>query len=322
MIESRLLDPTRTLPLLVAPRTRSPAANVGELLDWIKTNQAYLDERLLVNGAILFRGFGARSPALFARFTRAVTPRLLDGKEENVPRTKLAAGIYTSTEYPAEYTLSMHSEYSYSHAWPARLYFCCIIAAREQGETPIVDTREVLRSLDPEVVAEFARKKIMYSRNLHDGQGFGLSWQAAFQTTERAAVEQYCRDLQIQCTWTATGVNLKQTLDGIIRHPVTGEAVWFNQAPQFHPSDYPPAIYQSVLATYKHESELPQNVCFGDGTAIGVAALAHIRETMQHKAMRFPWQEGDILMIDNVLVAHGRMPFVGPRRILVAMSDA
>jgi alpha-ketoglutarate-dependent taurine dioxygenase len=321
MIETRLLHPDRALPLLVTPKP-GEALGLGELLDWIAANRGHLDERMLVNGAILFRGFAVRSPALFAHFTRAVAPRLLDGKEENVPRTRLAAGIYTSTEYPAEYTLSMHSEYSYSHAWPARLYFCCIVAAREQGETPIVDNREVLRSLDPEVVAEFERKRITYLRNLHDGRGFGLSWQTAFQTTEWAVVEQYCREYHIECTWTASGINLKQTLDAVIRHPKTGDAVWFNQAPQFHPSDYPPAIYQSLLAAYKQESELPQNVCFGDGTAIDVKALAHIRETMQQKAVRFPWQEGDVLMIDNVLVAHGRMPFVGPRRILVAMSDA
>jgi alpha-ketoglutarate-dependent taurine dioxygenase len=321
MIETRLLHPERTLPLLVSPGDGA-ASGIGELLDWIAAHRAHVDERMLVNGAILFRGFAVKSPALFARFTRAMSPRLLDGKEENVPRTRLAAGIYTSTEYPAEYTLSMHSEYSYSHAWPSRLYFCCIIAPREQGETPIVDNREVLRSLDPAIVAEFERKKVMYLRNLHDGRGFGLPWQTAFQTTEWSVVEQYCREHHIECTWTSTGVHLRQVLDAVIHHPRTGEPVWFNQAPQFHPSDYPPAIYQSLLAAYKQESELPQNVCFGDGSPIDVQALAHIRETMQSKAVRFPWQEGDVLMIDNVLVAHGRMPFVGPRRILVAMSDA
>jgi alpha-ketoglutarate-dependent taurine dioxygenase len=320
MIDIRSLFPDRTLPVLVTPEAGA-TPGVGELLDWVTGHRAELDERLRRHGAVLFRGFGMRSPALFARFTRAFSPKLLDGKEENVPRTRLSAGIYTSTEYPAEYTLSMHSEYSYSHAWPAHLFFCCIIAAREQGETPIVDNREVLGSLDPAIVAEFDRKKITYLRNLHDGRGFGLSWQTAFQTTEWATVEQYCREYKIECTWTASGVTLKQTLDAIVRHRHTGEAVWFNQAPQFHPSDYPPEIYQSLIAAYKQESELPQNVCFGDGTPIDVHALAHIRETMQHKAVRFPWQEGDVLVVDNVLVAHGRMPFVGPRRILVAMSD-
>jgi alpha-ketoglutarate-dependent taurine dioxygenase len=35
----------------------------------------------------------------------------------------------------------------------------------------------------------------------------------------------------------------------------------------------------------------------------------------------FPWQKGDILMVDNMLAAHGREPFTGPRKIMVAMAE-
>jgi alpha-ketoglutarate-dependent taurine dioxygenase len=38
-------------------------------------------------------------------------------------------------------------------------------------------------------------------------------------------------------------------------------------------------------------------------------------------AVCFAWQKGDLLMVDNMLVAHGRAPFTGPRRILVAMAE-
>jgi len=100
----------------------------------------------------------------------------------------------------------------------------------------------------------------------------------------------------------------------------TGEEVWFNQAPQFHPSDYPEEIYKSVLAVYKHDDELPQNVRFGDGSPIDVDVLHKVRRTMKSLAVAFPWQEGDLLVLDNLLVSHGRMPFSGPRKILVAMS--
>jgi alpha-ketoglutarate-dependent taurine dioxygenase len=32
------------------------------------------------------------------------------------------------------------------------------------------------------------------------------------------------------------------------------------------------------------------------------------------------WNTGDLLVIDNVLVGHGRRPFTGSRRVLVAMT--
>jgi hypothetical protein len=33
-----------------------------------------------------------------------------------------------------------------------------------------------------------------------------------------------------------------------------------------------------------------------------------------------PWRRGDLLLIDNMLTAHGRRPCTGDRRVLVAMS--
>jgi alpha-ketoglutarate-dependent taurine dioxygenase len=62
-------------------------------------------------------------------------------------------------------------------------------------------------------------------------------------------------------------------------------------------------------------------VRFGDGAPIDETWLVKIRETMEGKSVLFRWQEGDLLLLDNVLVSHGRMPFRGPRKILVAMSE-
>lgn len=320
MIQTRLLDPSRNLPLLVEADA-SEGADPNFLLSWYRDHEEELERRLLEHGAILFRGFGVNTPAAFARVTRSVSSGLQECVEENVPRTKLSSGVYTSTEYPPEYMLSMHSEYAYSNHWPQRLYFCCVTAAQTGGATPIADNREVLKALDPQVVDDFRRKQVKYLRNLHSGQGFGLPWQTAFQTTDRAVVEDYCRSSGIELRWREDGgLSLSQTLAGVVTHPKTGDEVWFNQAPQFHPSDYPEEIFKSVLAVYKTEEDLPQNVRFGDDSPIDVEALHHVRETMKNHAVVFPWQEGDLLMLDNVLVCHGRMPFTGPRKILVAMS--
>lgn len=323
MINTGLLDSERTLPFVVQYESNNGPGEQAQLVSWYKENEAFVDEQFLKHGAILFRGFNINTPSAFARLTRSIAPGLLDCLDDNGPRTKITSGIYTSTEYPPAYQLSMHSEYAYSHKFPARLFFCCVLEPGKGGETPVADNRKILSQLDPNVVEEFTRKKIKYVRNLHGGNGFGLSWQAAFQTTDKTAVEQYCREMLIDYEWKPDGgLKLQNTFVCSITHPRTGEQVWFNQAPQFHPSDYPTDIFESLSESYRgREEEMPQTAFFGDDTAIDVSSLKHIRETMFKQATVFPWREGDVMMLDNILVCHGRMPFSGQRKILLAMTD-
>ena len=310
------------LPLIVnATEVATDASEPGSLLAWYEQNRPAVDSALLGPGAVLFRGFGIATPSLFKQVTRSLATRLIESVEENVPRTRLASGVYTSTEYPPEYYLSLHSEYSYSNSWPQRLFFGCVVAAEAGGETPLADNRTILQALDREVVAEFKRKKVSYIRNLHSGEGFGLSWQKAFQATEKAVVEQYCEQQGVDYRWTASGgLQLIQTMEATRIHATTQEEVWFNQAPQFHPTDYPADASDALINAYPDPDELPQYVRFGDRTEIDPGVLAHIRTVMKEVAVCFLWQEGDLLLLDNVLVAHGRKPFSGPRKILVAMA--
>jgi alpha-ketoglutarate-dependent taurine dioxygenase len=69
------------------------------------------------------------------------------------------------------------------------------------------------------------------------------------------------------------------------------------------------------------EENLPQSVRFADGSPIPDEHVRHIRDRGFESAADVDWRPGDLLLIDNVLVAHGRRPFTGSRRVLVAMSD-
>ena len=322
MIKTGALDPEHSVPFVIEFDSDNGAPAPGLLISWYQEHSELIEQKLLEHGAILFRGFDINTPASFARLTRAIAPGLLDCLDDNGPRTKITSGIYTSTEYPADYQLSMHSEYAYSQKFPSRLYFCCVVEPGKGGETPLADNRRILRKLDPAIVDEFRTRKIKYLRNLHGGNGFGLSWQAAFQTTDKSAVEAYCRSMLIDYEWKADGgLRLENTFESVIKHPRTGEEVWFNQAPQFHPSDYPTDIYESLLNSYRgKENEMPQTSLFGDNTQIDIAKLKHIRDTMFREATVNPWRQGDVVMVDNVLACHGRMPYSGPRKILLAMS--
>ncbi len=62
------------------------------------------------------------------------------------------------------------------------------------------------------------------------------------------------------------------------------------------------------------------NARFGDETPLDVSMLDHIREIMRNEMTIFQWRTGDVLVLDNMLTAHGRMPFSGARKIILAMT--
>jgi len=54
---------------------------------------------------------------------------------------------------------------------------------------------------------------------------------------------------------------------------------------------------------------------------IADAELDAVREAYRKATVLFSWQPGDLLLLDNMQVAHGRTPYTGNRKILVAMAD-
>ena len=173
--------------------------------------------------------------------------------------------------------------------------------------------------MDPSIREPFERKGLMYVRNFTDG--LDVSWQEFFRTGDKSKVEQYCRAESIDFQWKAEGgLRTRQMCPAVIRHPQTNELVFFNQLQLHHISCLTPAVRESLLSMMKEE-DLPRNVYYGDGSRIEDSVVKYLRELSQKLCVSFPWQEQDILMLNNLLVAHSRNPFVGERKIVVAMGD-
>ena len=49
--------------------------------------------------------------------------------------------------------------------------------------------------------------------------------------------------------------------------------------------------------------------------------MERIGELYEELCVELPWEQGDLIAVDNMIVAHARRPFVGPRKILVAMGE-
>jgi alpha-ketoglutarate-dependent taurine dioxygenase len=113
----------------------------------------------------------------------------------------------------------------------------------------------------------------------------------------------------------------RQRCQVVERHPVTGEMVWFNQAHLFHVSRLQAEVREWLLTAFG-EQNLPRNVYFADGSAVDAAMLEEIMRVCDQQSIVFGWNEGDVLMVDNMLTAHGRKPFVGKRKVVVGMAQS
>lgn len=307
-------DPTWR-PRVVDPVSAGVEASAAGLREFLSST--VLDEFLLQEKAVVFRGFGI-SNATYDSVADLMLPNRLPYVQGNSPRTKVGRNVYTSTEYPAEFEISMHGEMSYAHTWPARLLFFCERAAASGGATPVVDARLWLQSIDSTVRDAFA-PGVRYTQNLHGGVGLGKSWQATFETEDRAEVEAVLDAAGAEWKWRNDGsLWVSQVRQATLRHPVTGVEVWFNQADQFHPAGL--GADAAALAEVVPADELPQNAMFADGSPIPAEYITHVQETGMRLAIDVDWRVGDLLLIDNVAVGHGRRAYTGQRRVLVAMS--
>ena len=305
-----------SLPVVI-----QPALDGVDLAAWAQSNCEFIEAHLLKHGGILFRNFGVNSAAEFERIAKSICPQLLDYVGGAAPRIKVSGKVYTSTEFSPEHPISLHNELNYSNKWPMKIFFFCLEAPQQGGATPIADCRRILEIMNPEIKERFVKKKVMYVRNFHSGTGPGLSWQNSFETADKVAVENSCRQAGTDFEWKdGDRLRVREVRPAVATHPKTGESVWFNQAELFHPSVLGDEMYEALLATMNND-ELPANAFYGDGSPIEISVLREIRRLYQQEAVLFPWRKGDILLLDNMLASHGRMPFVGPRKILVAMGE-
>ncbi len=312
LIQTGYLQPEQHLPLVIEPN-----GDDIDLADWASDQREFLETNLLQHGAILFRDFRIDSVPRFEKVANAICPDLF-ANYGDLPRAGNSEKVYSSTPYPSDRAILFHNESSHLHQYPLKIWFFCVQPAQQGGETPIVDCHKVYQLLDPKLRSRLEQKQLMYVRNYIEG--LDVSWQDFFHTTDKTVVEQYCRRSGIDCQWSGNDLRTRKVRPAISHHPKTGKPLFFNQVQLHHISCLEPDVRASLLSTLGAEN-LPRNVYYGDGSPIEDSVMAEIGAAYQQAQVSFPWQQGDILMLDNMLTAHGRNPYQGSRKIVVAMGE-
>jgi alpha-ketoglutarate-dependent taurine dioxygenase len=301
-----------SFPLMI-----TPAVDNVDLAAWCAAHKEELNGYFDKWGAVIFRGFDLDTTEDFEAVASTIADDLF-ADYGDLPPESASARVYGSTPYPPDKMILFHNESSHLSSWPMRQFFFCVIPAQDRGQTPLIDCRRICEAMDPELLDEFERKGLVYVRNF--SEGIDVPWQDFFHTDDQAKVEQICSEAGMTCEWTELGLRVSQKALAVRTHPRTGEKIFFNQIQLHHVSCLDEET-RTAMSQLFDEEDMPRNVYFGDGTPIPDEVMNRIGDLFEELCVEFPWEKGDLIAVDNMLVSHARRPFSGPRKLLVAMGQ-
>jgi len=318
MADADHLPPT-TSPDPVLPLVIRPTGGSLDIFGWIEEHKQSVKETLSSVGAILFRDFPFKGNGDFIRFGESFIEQWLPYVDRASKRSPISGPVFSSTDTPPRFDIPLHNESSFTSRWPETVFFYCHIASKEGGRTPIVDVRSVYEQLDPAVRDRVEQHGVLYVRNF--GQATGMDWKETFQVNDRNELEGFCTSSSIALEWLKEDrLRTYQIRPGVVEHPVSGKKIWFNHALALHYTSLDKALQETFLRQYG-QLNLPHNTYYGDGSAFRVEEMQHIREVYHANSFSFDWQPGDLLVLDNMSIGHGREPYRGERKVVVSMAD-
>ncbi|MBN3875379.1 MULTISPECIES: TauD/TfdA family dioxygenase [unclassified Nostoc] len=195
-------------------------------------------------GAVLLRGFPLKTAEDFADVATQFITTPTDYTGGTIVRQPIKGLVYNSSEFPPAVTFPIHNEMGYADKPPERILFFCLEKAEVGGQTPICDCRRVLQRLPNQLVDAIRTHGVRYIRRLPKENGDYLGgWSQAFKTEDTRIAEERCKAMGCDCTWDEGDIMvITNTVEGIRRHPHTGEELWVNQITSYHSSRHEHAL--------------------------------------------------------------------------------
>lgn len=302
-------------PLVYAMEDSSPT--LTQVYDWVGENKERLLEQLSRHGAILFRGLPVNSDVDFDGVIQSFGLKNFTYAESlsNAVRRNRTERVFTANEAPASVSIFLHHEMAQTPIYPSKLFFYCEQAAESGGATPLCRSDVLLNELAkqvPKFVAACAEKGVRYSNvmpgidDLESGQG--RSWRSTLSTDSKAAAEDKLRKLGYEWEWLEQdSLRVTTAVLPAIRETSNGRRVFFNQ------------LIAAFRGWKDARNAREKSIRFGDDSEISAEAMAKAIQLGDELSFDIPWQSGDVALVDNFLVMHGRRPFEGQRRVLASL---
>lgn len=289
----------------------------GDLAGFLSANKQPVDAALAEAGTLLFRGFDVPDAQTFDAAVRGYGEDGFTYEESlsNAVRVNVTERVFTANEAPPTTEIHLHHEMAQTPLYPSKLFFYCEIAPKEGGATPVCRSDWLLDRMQqdhPALVARFAAQGVRYSNVMPGsddaGSGQGRSWRSTLGVEDRKGAEARLAELGYDWEWRENDA-LRATTPVLpaIRELDDGRKTFFNQ----------------LIAAFRGWSDsrnrADKSVTFGGGTPITQSDMAPAIAAADELTRDVQWQAGDVALVDNFLVMHGRRPFAGKRRVLASL---
>lgn len=295
-------------------------AALDESVNWVQTHREQLMQEANQHGAVLFRDFPLKSAEDFDAFISAFDLPNFPYKESlsNAVRVNRTERVFSANEAPPEIKILFHHEMAQTPVFPAVLFFFCEIAAEEGGATPVCRSDVLYERLVqkcPEFVEQCEKLGLKYS-NVMPGEddpdsGMGRSWMSTLGVETRAEAEARLLKLGYTWEWLEDG-SLRATTPPLpcIRKVSPGRKVFFNQ------------LIAAFCGWKDSRNDPSEAIRHGDGSKLDREAVMQAVEIAEDLTFNVEWQPGDVVLVDNTIIMHGRQPFKGTRKVLASLACA
>ena len=289
----------------------------GDLAAFLKTNKSAVDAALEDAGALLFRGFDVPDAHAFDAAIEAYGEPGFTYEESlsNAVRTNVTPRVFTANEAPPSTEIFLHHEMAQTPIYPSKLFFYCEVAQMTGGATPLCRSDWVVDRLAaeaPEFLARLEAEGVRYTNVMPGaddaGSGQGRSWRSTLSVETQEEAEARLADLGYSWEWRSDG-SLKVTTAALpaVREVSEGRRTFFNQ----------------LIAAFRGWSDsrnsADKSITFGGGEPITAGDMAPAIAAAEELTALCAWQPGDVALVDNFTVMHGRRPFEGKRRVLASL---
>jgi alpha-ketoglutarate-dependent taurine dioxygenase len=271
------------------------------------------------HGFVVFRGYDVQSDQDFHRFVESFGLENFKYADSfsNAVRHNRTDRVFTANEAPPNVEIFLHHEMAQTLTFPGALFFFCEKAAESGGATPICRSDLTLKTLEtqnPTFVAKLRSVGVKYRNSMpseaNHESGQGRSWKDTLTVNSAHEAEEKLVALGYQFNWLEDGgLSVQTPALAAVDHFGRGKDVFFNQI-----------VAAAAGWTVAADDKEPR-LCFGDDSPIEHADLAGTIKAAYQHTVDLKWQTGDVALLDNLKVMHGRRPFEGSRRVLASLCN-